>query len=61
MKGDFMGYCRWYEKYLEDVPEHKRKLCEGCGMYCTDCPLVTEKDDASFILPDLIPVPGASF
>ena len=39
------GYCRWWNKNLEDVTEHEQERCEENGQDCGECPdLVIEKE-----------------
>lgn len=31
------GFCRWYDKDMEDVTEHEQERCWEKGQYCFEC------------------------
>ena len=42
------GFCRWYEKDMEDITEHEQEQCEENGQDCRECPdLMIKEQEAA--------------
>lgn len=43
------GFCRWYEKDMEDITEHEQEQCEENGQDCRECPdlMIKEQEAAA--------------
>ena len=42
------GFCRWYEKDVEDITEHEQEQCEENGQDCRECPdLMIKEQEAA--------------
>lgn len=37
------AFCKWWDKPLTDVTEHEQEKCEKNGLFCTECPNLSER------------------
>ena len=41
------AFCKWHNKPLKEVEEHKQEQCSEAGMNCATCEFMDEKEGAN--------------